>query len=204
VKGGAVAEVIKGKVWRFGDGITTDHIIPGRYFHLRGDIRALAAHAMEDVDPEFAERARPGDLIVAGKNFGQGSSREYAALVLRERGIRAVVAQSFARIFFRNAINVGLFPVVCDTRGIEAGDVLEIDLGAGVVRDLTRGFSRDFAPLPPWMLRIVQEGGIVPYILAHGGLGPATGGDDEGVQGCCGASPGGAGGIRRGNGAGHL
>ena len=169
-----MAEVIKGKVWRFGDGITTDHIIPGRYFHLRGDIRALAAHAMEDADPEFAERARPGDLIVAGKNFGQGSSREYAALVLRERGIRAVVAQSFARIFFRNAINVGLFPVVCDTRGIEAGDVLEIDPGAGTIRNFTRGFVRRIDPLPSWIMDVIADGGIVPHILKRGGLGPHT------------------------------
>ncbi len=175
--------VIRGKVWRFGDGITTDHIIPGRYYHLRGDLAALAAHAMEDADPEFARGARPGDIVVAGRNFGQGSSREYAALVLVERGIRAVVAASFARIFFRNAINVGLLPVVCDTGGIETGDVVEIDLGAGVVRDLTRGFTRDTAPLPRWMLRIVEDGGIVPHILARGGFGLAfaAGEDDERV-----------------------
>ena len=174
-------KVIRGRVWRFGDGATTDHIIPGRYFHLRGDLPALAAHAMEDADPGFAREARPGDLVVAGRNFGQGSSREYAALVLRERGIRAVVARSFARIFFRNAINVGLLPVVCDTAGIEAGDELEIDLGANVVRDLTRGLVRGFAPLPRWMLRIIEDGGIVPHILAHGGLGLAfTSGEDDG------------------------
>ena len=173
-----MGEVIRGKVWRFGDGITTDHIIPGRYFHLRGDPAALAAHAMEDADPEFARAARPGDIVVAGRNFGQGSSREYAALVLVERGIRAVVAVSFARIFFRNAINVGLLPVVCDTDGIEAGDTLEIDLGAGVVRDLTRGITRGFSPLPRWMLRIVEDGGIVPHILARGGPAFTAGGID--------------------------
>ncbi len=163
--------VIRGRAWRFGDGITTDHIIPGRYYHLRDDIRALARHAMEDADPDFARSARPGDLIVAGKNFGQGSSREYAPLVLLERGIGAVVAESFARIFFRNAINVGLPLVICDTEGIEAGDELEIDLEWGKARNLTRGFERDFNPLPPWLRAVLGEGGVVPYILKHGGLG---------------------------------
>lgn len=165
-------EVIRGKAWKFGDGITTDHIIPGRYYHLRGDIRALAEHAMEDADPEFARKAQPGDIVVAGRNFGQGSSREYAALVLLERGIRAVLAKSFARIFFRNAVNVGLFPVICDTDGIETGDELVIDLGAGTIRDLTHGFVRRINPLPPWITAIIADGGIVPHILKRGGLSP--------------------------------
>ena len=162
--------ILQGKVWRFGDAISTDHITPGRYYHLRGDIGALAQHALEDADPEFARDARPGDIVVAGMNFGQGSSREHAPLVLKERGIPAVLAHSFARIFFRNAVNVGLVPVVCDTEGLETGDEIEIDLKRGTVRNLTRGFERSFAPLPPIMSSILADGGLVAHILRHGRL----------------------------------
>jgi 3-isopropylmalate/(R)-2-methylmalate dehydratase small subunit len=161
--------LIRGRAWKFGDGISTDHIIPGRYYHLRGDLPALAQHAMEDADPAFAEEAKHGDLIVAGKNFGQGSSREHAALVLRERGIRAILASSFARIFFRNAVNVGLVPIICDTDGFQKGDEVEADLGAGVVRNLTQGLDRSFVPLPHVMEAILSDGGLVPHLIKHGG-----------------------------------
>lgn len=134
-------QIVSGTVWRFGEGISTDHITPGRYYHLRGDLPALAEHALEDADPAFAEQAQPGDIIVAGKNFGQGSSREHAALVLKERGIPAVLAPSFARIFFRNAVNVGVIPITCDTEGFESGDEIEIDLEGGRVSNLTQGFE---------------------------------------------------------------
>ena len=162
---------IHGTIWRFGDGISTDHITPGRYYHLRGDLPALAEHTLEDADPAFAEQAEPGDIIVAGKNFGQGSSREHAALVLKERGIPAVLAPSFARIFFRNAVNVGVIPITCDTEGFEAGDEIEIDLEKGRVTNLTQGFARSFSPLPPIMNAILEDGGLVPHVLKHGGLG---------------------------------
>jgi 3-isopropylmalate/(R)-2-methylmalate dehydratase small subunit len=162
--------VVRGTIWRFGDGISTDLITPGRYYHLRGDVPALAEHAMEDADPQFAEKARPGEIVVAGENFGQGSSREHAALVLKERGIAAVVAKSFARIFFRNAVNVGLVPVTCDTDGFEAGDEIAIDLEAGRVTNLTRGVERSFSPLPPIMRAILADGGLVEHVLKEGGL----------------------------------
>ncbi len=162
--------VLHGKVWRFGDGISTDHITPGRYYHLRGDLKALAEHALEDADSDFAQKAQPGDIVVAGKNFGQGSSREHAPLVLKERGIQVVLAQSFARIFFRNAVNVGLVPIICDTGGFETGDEVEVDLERGRVRNLTEGFERFFTPLPPIMQAILADGGLVPHILKRGGF----------------------------------
>lgn len=159
---------LRGKVWRFGDGISTDHIIPGRYYHLRGNLQALAEHALEDANPEFAQKAQPGDFVVAGKNFGQGSSREHAPLVLKERGIQAVLAQSFARIFFRNAVNVGLMPIICETEGFETGDEIEVDLEEGRVKNLTKGFQRSFTPLPPVMRAILADGGLIPHIRKRG------------------------------------
>jgi 3-isopropylmalate/(R)-2-methylmalate dehydratase small subunit len=159
---------LRGKVWRFGDGVSTDHIIPGRYYHLRGDLKALAEHALEDADPDFAQKAQPGDFVVAGKNFGQGSSREHAPLVLKERGIQAVLAQSFARIFFRNAVNVGLVPIICETEGFETGDEIEVDLEKGTVRNIAKGFERSFTPLPPIMRAILADGGLIPHVLKHG------------------------------------
>lgn len=162
---------IRGRAWLFGDGISTDHIIPGRYFHLRSNLKALAEHTLEDADAAFACRAQPGDIVAAGRNFGQGSSREYAPLVLKERGIRIVLAESFARIFFRNAVNVGLVPIMCDTDGFETGDETEVDLQRGRVRNLTKGFERSFSPLPPIMSAILADGGLIRHILKHGGLG---------------------------------
>ncbi len=163
--------VIRGRVWRFGDGISTDHITSGRYYHLRGNLKALAEHALEDADPEFAQKAQTGDFVVAGKNFGQGSSREHAALVLKERGVQAVLANSFARIFFRNAVNVGLVPIICDTEGFETGDEMEVDLEEGRVKNLTKGFERSFISLPPVMRAILADGGLIPHILKRGGFG---------------------------------
>lgn len=161
---------MRGRVWRFGDGISTDHIIPGRYYHLRGDLKALAEHALEDADPQFAREAQPGDIVVAGVNFGQGSSREHAALVLRERGVRVILVPSFARIFFRNAVNVGLVPIICDTQGFEGGDLVEVSLAEGRVTDVTRGLERRVEPLPPVMRAIFADGGLVPHILKRGGF----------------------------------
>jgi len=164
-----MADTIRGTAWTFGDDISTDHIIAGKYYHLRGDLAALARHALEDADLEFAERAEPGVIIVAGKNFGQGSSREHAALVLKERGVMAVLAQSIARIFYRNAVNVGLPPIICNTQSIAMGDQLELELGAGRVRNLTTDTRMSFEPLPPVMQAILADGGLVPHLLKHGG-----------------------------------
>lgn len=161
---------IQGPIWRFKDGISTDHIIPGRYYHLRGDLSALAEHAMEDANPDFARNARPGDMIVAGKNFGQGSSREHAALVLKERGVLVILSPSFARIFYRNAVNVGLLPIVCDTDGFQEGDEIQVDLEEGRVNNLTRDFTRTFSPLPAIMRDIQAQGGLVSFVVERGGL----------------------------------
>lgn len=164
-------KIIQGPVWCFGDGISTDHITPGRYYHLRGDLSALAEHTLEDANPDFAKNAQPGDIIAAGKNFGQGSSREHAALVLKEMGILAVLSPSFARIFYRNAVNVGVLPVICETEGFQEGDTIRIDLEEGQVTNLTQNLVRPFYPLPPIMREILEDGGLVPHVLKRGGLG---------------------------------
>lgn len=161
---------IKGRVWKFGDDISTDHIIPGRYYHLRDNLPELAKHVMEDADPEFPKKVRPGDIIVAGKNFGMGSSREHAVLVLKQAGVAAVVAKSFARIFFRNAINNGLPLIIADTTEIDTGDIIEIDLEKGIIINTTKNKEIKFQPLPRIMRDILMEGGIIEYIKKHGGL----------------------------------
>lgn len=163
-------DVIKGNCWVFGDGISTDHITPGRYYHLRGDIPALAEHTLEDADPQFAAEAAPGTIVVGGKNFGQGSSREHAALVLKERGVPVVLAQSFARIFYRNMVNVGVVPVTCRTDGFQTGDQLEVDLVRGVVINHSQELEAAFSPLPTIMRQILDAGGLVPYVQEQGGL----------------------------------
>jgi 3-isopropylmalate/(R)-2-methylmalate dehydratase small subunit len=160
--------MLKGKAHKFGDGISTDHICPGRYFHLRSNLPELAKHAMEDADPDFVSKVKPGDFIVAGSNFGLGSSREHAAVVIKMAGVAAVLAKSAARIFFRNAINVGLPVLICDTDRINDGDDIEIDLTKGTVKDLTSGGELNFANFPEVMLRILEEGGLIPYIRKHG------------------------------------
>ncbi|MBM4448112.1 MAG: 3-isopropylmalate dehydratase small subunit [Chloroflexi bacterium] len=160
--------MLRGRAFKFGDGISTDHIIPGRYTHLRSNLTELARHVLEDVDPAFVSRVREGDFIVAGSNFGLGSSREHAPLVIKMAGVRAILAKSAARIFFRNAINLGLPVLICDTDVINDGDELEIDLSAGVVKDLTSGQKLTFGKMPQVMLRILDEGGLIPYIKKHG------------------------------------
>ena len=160
--------MLKGRAFKFGDNISTDHIIAGRYAHLRSNLPELAKHVMEDADPSFAARVSKGDLVVAGKNFGLGSSREHAPLVIKLAGVSAVLAQSAARIFFRNAINQGLPVLVCDTYKIADGDELEIDLPAGTIRDITSGDQFTFDRIPEAMLHILDEGGLIPYIQRHG------------------------------------
>jgi 3-isopropylmalate/(R)-2-methylmalate dehydratase small subunit len=161
-------KVLKGRVFKFGDGVSTDLIIPGRYAHLRSNLPELAKHVMEDADPGFAKKVKPGDFIVGGKEFGLGSSREHAPLVIKMAGVSAVLARSFARIFYRNAINQGLPLLVCDTDRINDGDELEIDFTAGTVKDLTVGITLTFGKMPQVMLDILDEGGLVPYIKKHG------------------------------------
>jgi 3-isopropylmalate/(R)-2-methylmalate dehydratase small subunit len=160
--------VLKGKAFKFRDGISTDHIIAGRYAHLRSNLPELARHVLEDADPTFASRVKAGDFIVAGSNFGLGSSREHAPLVIKMAGVSAILAKSAARLFFRNAINLGLPVLICDTDKINDGDELEVDLAAGTVRDITNGNMLTFGKIPEVMLHILDEGGLIPYIKKYG------------------------------------
>jgi 3-isopropylmalate/(R)-2-methylmalate dehydratase small subunit len=160
--------MLKGRAFKFGDGISTDQIIPGRFAHLRSNLPELAKHAMEDADPTFVKQVRPGDFIVAGGNFGLGSSREHAPLVIKMAGVRAILAKSVARIFFRNAINLGLPVLICDTDKINDGDKLEIDLKAGIIQDITSGSKLGFSKIPQIMLRILDDGGLLAYLEKHG------------------------------------
>jgi 3-isopropylmalate/(R)-2-methylmalate dehydratase small subunit len=160
--------VLRGRAFKFGDSISTDHIIPGRFAHLRSNLPELAKHILEDADSTFASRVKAGDFIVAGKNFGLGSSREHAPLVIKMAGVKAILAKSVARIFFRNAINMGLPVLICDTDIISDGDELEVDLAAGTVRDVTNGNQFTFGKIPEVMLRILDEGGLIPYIQKYG------------------------------------
>ena len=160
--------MLRGRAFKFGDDISTDLIIPGRLAHLRSNLPELAKHVLEDVDPGFASRVRSGDFIVAGRNFGLGSSREHAPLAIRMAGISAVLARSVARIFFRNSINVGLPVLICDTSKIADGDELEVDLSASTIRDLSNGVQLFSGRIPQVMLHILEEGGLVEYIKKHG------------------------------------
>ncbi len=160
--------MLKGRAFKFGDSISTDHIIPGRYAHLRSNLPELAKHVLEDADTTFAEKVKPGDFVVGGSNFGLGSSREHAPLVIKMAGISAILAKSVARIFFRNAINLGLPVLICDTDKIIDGDELEVDLAAGKVKDITSGAELTFGKIPDVMLAILDEGGLIPYIQKHG------------------------------------
>ncbi len=159
-----------GRAWKFGDDVSTDLIAPGRYYHLRSDLPELAKHVLEDARADFALGVRPGDFVVGGRNFGKGSSREHAVIIIKLVGTRAILAKSFARIFYRNCINNGLAAVVCDTDPIEDGDALEVDLARGVVHDVPRNLDLEFAPPPPFMEEILREGGMVPYLEKRGTL----------------------------------
>ncbi|MFC1941988.1 3-isopropylmalate dehydratase small subunit [Chloroflexota bacterium] len=160
--------MLKGKAFKFGDGISTDHIIPGRYAHLRSNLPELAKHVLEDADPAFAGKVKAGDFVVGGSNFGLGSSREHAPLVIKMAGVSAILAKTVARIFFRNAINLGLPVLICDTDKIDDLDELEIDLSAGLVNDITNGNQLTFGKIPEVMLNILDEGGLIPYITKYG------------------------------------
>ena len=160
--------MLKGRAFKFGDNISTDHIVPGRLAHLLSNLPELARHVLEDADPEFACKVKPGDFVVGGSNFGLGSSREHAPLVIKMAGVSAVLAKSVARIFFRNAINRGLPVLICDTDNINDGDELEVDMAAGTIKNLTGGRTITFKPIPDFMLSILNEGGIMPYIKKYG------------------------------------
>ena len=160
--------ILTGKVWKFGDDISTDLIAPGRLFHLRSNLPELAKHVLEDADPEFSKKVQKGDFVVGGKNFGLGSSREHAPTIIKLAGVSAVLAKSFARIFFRNAINVGLPVLICDTDKINQGDELEADLEKGTIKNLTQNTSLDFTPLPQVMIKILKDGGLLSHIEKYG------------------------------------
>jgi 3-isopropylmalate/(R)-2-methylmalate dehydratase small subunit len=162
--------MLKGKAHKFGDSISTDHIIPGRYAHLRSDLPELAKHVLEDADVDFVNKVKEGDFVVGENNFGLGSSREHAPLVIKMSGVSAILAKSVARIFFRNAINLGLPVLICDTDKIDDGDELEVDLAAGTIKDITNGSELTFGKIPDVMLAILDEGGLIPYIEKHGDI----------------------------------
>ena len=162
--------IIKGKAWKFGDNISTDHIIPGRFYHLRSNLEELTKHVFDDIVPGFSQKIARGDIIVAGRNFGLGSSREHAPLTIKMAGIDAIVAESFARIFYRNAINVGLAAIICPVGDIEEGSQLEIRLNEGVLFDRTAGKEKHFSALPAIMRDILDEGGLDHYIKKYGAL----------------------------------
>ena len=159
---------LKGKVFKFGDNISTDHIAPGRLFHLRSNLPEFAKHVLEDADPEFASKMQKGDFVVAGNNFGLGSSREHAPQIIKIAGVSAVLAKSFARIFYRNAINIGLLLIECDTGKIDAGDTLEIDIKKGVVKDITKNIEIQITPLPDVMIKLLQDGGLIAHLNKNG------------------------------------
>jgi len=159
--------VLKGKAIKLGDNVSTDDIIPGRFAHLRSNLPELSKHIFEDLVPDFASRVHQGDFLVAGGNFGLGSSREHAPLVIKMSEIAAILAKSAARIFFRNAINQGLPVLLCNTDKINDGDQLEINLTEGVITNLTSNSRLSSTKIPPLMFAILKEGGLIPYIKKH-------------------------------------
>ena len=154
-----------GRVWKYGDNVDTDVIIPARYLNT-SDPKTLAAHCLEGIDPKFSGGVRPGDIVLAGENFGCGSSREHAPVALKAAGVAAVVAASFARIFYRNAINIGLPILECPEAAAEAqaDDTLEIDFREGTIRNAGRGREYQAAPFPAFLLDIIRRGGLMAHV----------------------------------------
>lgn len=154
-----------GKVFKYGDNVDTDVIIPARYLNT-SDPKELASHCMEDIDLNFANNVKPGDIIVANKNFGCGSSREHAPIAIKESGISCVIASTFARIFYRNAINIGLPILECDeaVKSIEAGDELEVNFDTGVIKNLTKDEEYQGEAFPEFMQNIINNNGLIGYI----------------------------------------
>lgn len=159
-----------GKVWKYGDDVNTDVIFPGKYTYTIKDRAEMALHACEDLDPEFTKNAQPGDIIVAGKNWGCGSSREQAATCLKERGIRAIVAKSFARIHYRNCLNEGLATIVCPEAcdELKMGDEAEVDFERGVIK--ANGKEYPFPPYPEFVQGLINDGGLIPHVKKELGL----------------------------------
>jgi 3-isopropylmalate/(R)-2-methylmalate dehydratase small subunit len=157
--------MIRGRAWKFGDDINTDVIMPGKYLAMRTP-EDIAPYIMEGLDPDFAKKAAPGDIIVGGRNFGCGSSRETAPAGLHAFGIGAVIAVSFARIFLRNSLNIGLPVLECPeaATAIADGDRLTVDVTAGAILDVTTGTTFHAAPFPPFLMELIQAGGLVPYV----------------------------------------
>lgn len=155
----------EGRTWRYGDDINTDVLIPARYLNT-SDPAELAKHALEDLDERFVKEVQPGDIIVGGKNFGCGSSREHAPIAIKAAGVSCVIASSFARIFFRNSINLGLPILECPeaVEHAEAGDVLQVDLAAGKIVNTTTGLTYDAKPFPEAVMKIIQAGGLMASI----------------------------------------
>ena len=161
---------MSGRAWKFADDISTDLIAAGRYAYLRTNLPELTKHVLEDARDEFRSNVRPGDFVVGGRNFGLGSSREHAPTIIKMAGVSGIAAKSFARIFYRNCINIGLPAVGVDTDKIDDGDVLELDLAKGVLKDLTKGLVLPFPPMPKVMTDILREGGLVPYLKKNKGF----------------------------------
>lgn len=160
--------VLEGKVWRYGDNIDTDVIIPARYLNTF-DPKELAKHCMVDIDKDFAQKVRPGDIMVGGKNFGCGSSREHAPVAIKACGVPVIIAASFARIFYRNGINVGLplMEIGDNVERIHAGDKLSVDLSSGKIRDITTGETFQATPLPGFIQDIAKAGGLIQYVKKY-------------------------------------
>ena len=156
---------VKGRVFKYGDNVETDVIIPARYLNT-SDAKELAAHCMEDIDTEFVKKVQPGDIIVANKNFGCGSSREHAPLAIKTAGVSCVIASTFARIFYRNAINIGLPILECDeaVKNIDAGDELEVDFKSGLIKNLTKNQQYQGEGFPEFMQKIIDNDGLIGYI----------------------------------------
>ncbi len=163
-----MANMIKGKVWKFGDDVDTDAILPGRYLVLTGE-KELAKCVMEGCDPNFSDKVKEGDIIVAGRNFGCGSSREHAPISIKGAGISAVVAESFARIFYRNSVNIGLLLIEAKgiSKNVEEGDEIQINMKNGVLKDLNNSKEFEIKPLPEFMRGIMKEGGLISYVKNH-------------------------------------
>lgn len=159
----------KGRVFKYGDNVDTDVIIPARYLNI-ADPKELATHAMEDIDAEFVKKMQPGDIVVATRNFGCGSSREHAPLVLKENGVSCVIAASFARIFYRNAINIGLPILECEAaaNGIDDGDTVSVDFNTGVITNETKGETYQAAAFPPFIQSIIKAGGLLKSLKERG------------------------------------
>jgi 3-isopropylmalate/(R)-2-methylmalate dehydratase small subunit len=161
--------LIAGRVWKYGDDVNTDVIFPGKYTYSISDPKEMAKHALEDLDSSFAESVQPGDIIVAGKNWGCGSSREQAVTALKEAGVAAIVARSFARIYFRNCINQALPIVACPAvETVEDGQTITIDFTEGIVS--TPGGEHRFPPLPPEVMEILEAGGLIEHVRQQLGL----------------------------------